>query len=325
MAIGYLGLNGQNLQIMPPGISLPNVYTIGSTFSFDFKLKKTSGQTVTGSFRTMMSVNGSTAFMVDSVQASVAQNGNGNTFDIEVDSVPVTSPPFIQGANGVVVWVIDDNFNPITEFDTNTIVYSTQPGLMLTPGGLINFPSNPETFTPYDLRFEVTNYFDQDYEDTLFVNIWAAGHYFRLPTAGKVEVKSEQSKQFDIEHFEFIAPPWELGFNPVQIWVDGIGAVALDTVETSLDLTGTVGLSPGLEPAVIGMRNPTHGPVVIRTRADIEVLRLDLYDLTGKLVLRHADAGLLDLADTSLQDGMYWVSAHLSDGSMYRAKLLFVR
>ncbi len=329
MCFGFTGTYGQSFDYIAPGINLPNVYqpATGPSFSFSFKLKETNNQPYSGSFRTMASVNGGPAFMVDSIQASVAQNGNGNTYDIVVDSFPATTPPFIQGANGVVVWVIDDNFNPISDFDTSNVVYATQPSFMLTPTGLVNFPTNVETETDYQFRMEVTNFYDQPYSDTVYMNLWGAGNFYRLPSKKIVSFAPEERKAFDVQDFAYETPPWELGFNPARVWVDGNGAVALDTIDTSLDLSSktVVSVDDLVEDAVTGLRNPTHGPIVIKTRADISIQQIDIYDLAGRHVLRRSDDVMVDLSESHLDDGMYWLSAQLSDGSTYRAKLLFVR
>ena len=318
----------QIFEIMSPGISnIPPGHHVGSSFGFSFRIKNNSGQSYTGSLITLASVNGSGPIQLDSTYATVAPNGNGNTFDIVIDSFPVTTPPFILGANGVVVWVVDDTFNPISNADSTTTVVTDQPSFMLTPTGIIDFPESVVTEKQYDFAFRVSNVYEENYNDTLFFNLQGAGHIFRIPSSNKVRINGDKSKEVVFAGFEYLSPPFELGYNPVKIWVDGTnGAVALDTLDINLDVASrtTVGATGQQNPGVLSLGNPSRGPIVIRTRPGIGVKGLQLYNLAGQMVFERQGADPVDLVrDSELGSGMYWLSVDLSDASRFQAKLLY--
>lgn len=321
------GAMGQIFQIQAPGIrEIPPGHNPNTHFAFQFKIKNISGSSYTGSIIAMVEVEGGGTRMIDS--SYVTQNGSGNLYTIMVDSFVVDTPFFSYGRNGIVVWVVDDNFNPISDSDSTDLYVTNQPSFLLGESGLREFHSVVDTAEYYDFGLRVVNAFSEDYVDTLYLHLLTDEAYYKLPTLGPVRVRANKHKNFSIEDFKYPAPPFWRGINPMRLWVDGVGqAPSLDTIDVEVELiNGPEKLPPSSPPAGFAVRNPTNGPIVITTPSDLEVLGLELYDTAGRKVLVRTGGDLVNLAELpQFTDGLFWLNIYLSDGSQQQSKLLFVR
>ena len=331
IALGFLVtgqfVNAQIFEIQTPGVTgVPAGMQPGDYFDIDFRIKTNNNQPYSGQIEVRVAVNGTT-LSLNPNHIDIAQNGNGNTFDISVDSIEVLFPPFMLGHNGVVVWVVDDNFTPISDQGSVGTVVSAVPALALTEEGPVDFPMNPIFEKTYQFRFSVTNVHKETFNDRVQLHLYGAGQEFVIQS-DPVSIPPNSAVEVDFPGFIYNNPPFENGFNPIDIWANSDDAISLDTLDRDLDIRSStsVGRPQPSNPAVVGFRNPTDGPLIIRTKPGTIVKSVSLHDLSGRMVFAHAGIDAIDLAaDTQLEDGMYWMSAQLSDGSRLLAKLLFVR
>lgn len=322
--------SAQIFQIQNPGIrDVPPGHNHNSHFAFQFKIKNVSGQSYTGPLISLVEVIGGGVRRIDS--AYTTSTGNGNNFTIFVDSFVVDTPFFNYGRNGIVVWVVDDNLNPISDYDSTELYVTDQPSFLLGESGLRQFDPVVDTALYYDFKLRVVNAFNEDFEDTLFLNLQTEEGYFRLPSENTVLIRANKHSDFYVRDFKYPAPPFWKGINPMRLWVDGTGtSPSLDTVEVDVELINGPEQAPGggggTVPTSIGIMSPTNGPVVISPPASTTVQAVELWDMQGKRVLVHKGSGDLDLSQLpQFTEGLYWLNVQLSDGSQQQSKLLFVR
>lgn len=323
---------GQIFEIMPPGIqNFPNMPGANSPFNFSYRIHKTSpNSTYSGTLRTAVRVNGITFYPGDSVLVNnVGQSGQ---IQMTAATFTVTSPPFqLNALNGVVVWVVDDNFQAVSNTDSFEVWVVNQPGFRISSSNLGTYPNDLDINQPLQFPLMVENVHPERYKDQLFFNLEINGMLYTIASDGDINIPGETEVEFNHEAIRMGSPPFYDGANHLRMWVNGVGnARAVDTLEYEMNVFGGLVDAPApTEPSADAyqvIHRPGQGTLSILTGADMQVEDISFYDMTGRKVRELQGSGPHDLRqDANFDSGVYWLNIRFRNGSHGLEKLLFVR
>lgn len=320
LVLGAAGVyaHGQSVfGILPPGISMLPAYANANTAaSFAYAFQNNGSAAFTGDLYTFADVNGNgSPQALDTISLVNFQPG-AVYLDTVRDYMLYANPgPFVNGRNGIVIWVADDNFAAISDSIGAEILVVCGPAFRLAnpSNGL---PMNGTLGCPHDFDVAVTNVHETCYKDTLYLNFQANGKPpVRIATDNQVQLPFSLATPVHIQDFAFSEDVFDIGWNDLRVWATGReGCFAADTLGLLLYIMSPTSFDDPAQDklAVLAWPNPCHDQLQLIGKVPAHTL-LELVDATGKTLSIGKWRNHIDLQALQLAAGHYTLRVLMPD------------
>ena len=265
-----VSLHGQaTFSILAPGITLLPAYAnANTTTQFSYTLQYNGTTPFTGNLYTYVDVNGITQLpALDTITVTGLNPGDTYTDTVQDFRLSANPGPFVNGRNGIVIWVADDNFNAISDSSGVEILVACGPAFRLF-NSTNGIPNSGLMGLTHDFDIEVENIHEICYKDTLYLNVRANNvGLLKVATTDMVQLPFATPTSVHIQQFPFTPDVFVAGWNDVRMWVSGRdGCFAADSLSLQLYVataTSTPGPHPG-DLQVLAWPNPTAHHLFLR-------------------------------------------------------------
>lgn len=319
----FSGLKAQSFQFLQPGVSgFPQITEFQDQFSFYFFLRNASTAPYTGNLRVFVEVNGSAPDQVDSIY--VQNFAVGDSILFVPQNYTVDNPPYVLGRNGVVIWIVDDDLKPVSNFDSLDVFIVDRPALRIGGLGLPGFPGEVESGDLIDFSVHIENVFTEDFDDSLGILLTINGESYEIFAPGKVKVPAESGILFEVEDFRIDAPPFWVGRNLVEVQPQGQGDVLnIPNYEREVEMRGPVSVLAEQNDWLRVYPVPVRGSFRVEIPLPRRLRQLRLVDLAGRSIAEYAPANAYQVPN-NLPAGSYFLHAELDNGERIFRKIQFM-
>jgi hypothetical protein len=229
--------------ILPPGISmLPSYANANTTTSFAYALQYNGTTPFTGDLYTYADVNGVTVLpALDTITVSGLAPGAILLDTVQNFNLSANPGPFVNGRNGIVIWVADDNFSAISDSSAADILVACGPAFRLFNNMSAGVPSNGTMGCVHEFDIDVVNINEVCYKDTLFLHVEAnRSRQYDLATSDTVQLPFSISTSVRIRDFVLRPDIFQEGWNDLRIWASGHnGCFAVDSLSLQIFISSS--------------------------------------------------------------------------------------
>lgn len=311
-----------SFRLADPGVlNFPTIAQAQDPANFFLYISNQDTAAYSGGLYVRMQVNGGTP--LDFGPYAVQQFAPGDSALLAVSNYNIQTPPFVNGRNGVVIWVVDDNLRPVSDTDSVDVQIVNGPALRIGAFGAPGFPEQAEAGSEHVFQVHIENASAQTYSDTVWLAVRVNGEEQIYHTEGVQTLPGGGGFFFPVQGYPLTMPPYHYGPNEVQFeaWGTG-GTVAVGDLKVNLDLLGGVGTVEASEGQFQASPNPTTGVVHLNFKGsgkgEVEVMGSD-----GRVLHRLPLRSELDLRALGLPQGFYWIGVRLASGDRLTRPVLY--